>query len=199
LEAIYNVDNKTIIAANARAGSQHLRLISRQLLYKQYFYFDHRFVQRLHTEEYKLVHVVRDPYYRWRSWFYSFTWKNPSLNLNIESWTVDDARNWMKDFDIARHYNTHTGLQQVMFNIYFAEKNFGSHEYIMMNDIDYYCGLTNSTRINYDTHHEKENLIDPEVVNYMKYKIMDLYQSDYNWLKSLQIWNNGVDTLTKRC
>lgn len=198
MEAIYNKDQKIIVAACARCGSQHLRKISRQILFHQYNYFDTKFQKTLTLDEYKLVHVVRDPYYRWRSWFYDFVWQHKNqLDLNLQAWTIDDARAWMKKFDILRHYNTHTGFQQVLFDLHFAESLFGSHEYIMMNDIDKYLNLSPFTRTNYDTHAVKEDLINPDVVSYMKYKIMELYQDDYIWLKNLKIWNNGVDTLTK--
>jgi hypothetical protein len=199
MEAIYNSDKQTIIAACARCGSQHLRRISMNILYKQYHYFDYRFTKSVQPQNYKLVHVVRDPYFRWRSWFYSFVWDLPREDLNIPMWTVDDANEWLKKFEIERHYNTHTGLQKVLFDINFKEKNFKSHEYVMMNDIDYYLGLSDQTRINYDGHYMREDIMDPEVVSLLKYKIVEMYQPDYNWIKSLQIWNNGVDTLTKQC
>lgn len=198
MEAIYNKDQKLIVAACARCGSQHLRRISRQILFYQFNYFDTYLQKTLKLDEYKLVHVVRDPYYRWRSWFYDFVWSNSSnLKLNLMDWTVEDARAWMKKFEILRHYNNHTGYQQVLFDIHFAEHLFKDHQYIMMNDIDKYLGLSIETRTNYDTHAIHEQKMDPEVVNYMKYKIIDLYQDDYTWLKSIEIWNNGVDTLTK--
>lgn len=145
------------------------------------------------------MHVVRDPYYRWRSWFYSFYWDYPDGGPHPRDWTVDDARAWIKKFEIARHYNTHTGSQQILFDISFKEKNFKSHEYIMMNDLDYYLGLSDYTRTNYDGHYIKEDQMHDEVINYLKEEIKRLYQDDYNWLKSLQIWNNGVDTIHKSC
>jgi hypothetical protein len=199
MEAIYNSETKTVIAANARCGSQHLRRISRQLLYKQYHYFDYRFVKSLKTQDYKLIHVVRDPYYRWRSWFYSFVWDLPYDDVKLSTWNLDDARAWIKKFEIARHYNTHTGLQQVLFDLHFKERDFKSHEYIMMNDIDYYLGLSDQTRINYDGHYFKEDQMNPDVVAYLKNEIIRMYQDDYVWLKSLPIWNNGVDTIHKQC
>lgn len=199
MEAIYNSETKLIIAALPRSGSQHLRRIARQLKFKEYYYFNPTFIDRFDCTGYKLVQVVRDPYYRWRSWFYDFVWDQPTLNLKIDKWTVDDARNWMKKFEIVRHYNPHTGLQQVLYDVNFEGKKFDHTEYIMMNDIDYYLNLAPGTRINYDQHIEKESTVDLEVVTYMRYKIIELYQEDYDWLKTLKIWNNGVDTLSTRC
>lgn len=179
VDIICNPVNKTIVCALPRCGTNYLNSFARK---NQDWRANARFGLAFRFEEQTVVKVIRDPFERWRSWFYSFAF-DPNVH---PFWTVDDSDKFIKNFDIMRHYDQHTGYQSILYNM---DTRFNHNNiYVRMENIGVYLGDAGQPHSAGTMHAERERVMNDAVKDYMYSSIRQLYQNDHDWIKSLDLW-----------
>jgi len=86
MDVLVNNEKKMVCCVLPRCGSNHVRSVL-----KTVGWVERRRVTKESFEDYTIIKIVRDPYERWVSWFYSFEWDDIPP---IKNWTVADAKQW---------------------------------------------------------------------------------------------------------
>lgn len=190
METIVNHDKKIIISALPRCGTQYL---AKQAVNKpEWHALNIRQYKLLKNyNEYTVYLPVRDPYKRWRSWFYSFVNDTATDPEWPKQWSVLVAHDWLQTFSLRMHYDTHTGLQSILYNVELPSsvKNI---RYVHMEDIGTLMyGKPRYTPANGLGH--LEDMLPADTSAYFDRTVPLLYQHDYKWIESLTFWNPVVD------
>lgn len=178
MDILVNNQKKMVCCILPRCGSNHIRSVLKT----------DRWVERRRStarsfEDHTIIKIVRDPYERWVSWFYSFEWEELP---HLKSWTVADAEQWLEKFRIRQHYDEHTGLQSMLYNV--NREYLYNNCYVRMEYADMYFGFAEQPHQSYIQHFPRMEETPPEVTEYFKHTIPELYKLDYEWMKNLDIW-----------
>lgn len=128
----------------------------------------------------KLYKTIRDPYTRWRSWFFRFAVNGRTNNL-LPAYVDQDIHKWIEIFADTMHYNDHTQYQSIFYR-YEKEYCRESDVYIWTRDINSFFDYTKERKFN--LFHEGSDLkdyIDKEAQPLIK----ELYAPDYEWHKTI--------------
>lgn len=136
-------------------------------------------------DDFTVIKIIRDPYPRCMSWFYSFEW----IDNVHDRWTVDDAEKWLKDFRVQHHYDEHTGLQSVLYNLNYEYRN--NNVYVRMEDIDAYFGNSDVPYPSGVQHNIRANMLPNDVRVFLKKHICKIYRLDYQWIEKLDLWKKS--------
>lgn len=180
MDVLINYEKKMICCALPRCGSNHVRI-----MLKNRGWVERRRSTLRSFDDYTVIKVIRDPYTRCMSWFYSFEWIDGIHN----HWTVADAEKWLRDFRIQHHYDEHTGLQSVLYNLNQEYRN--NNIYIKMEDIDLYFGNSDVPHLSGVQHDIRSSQLSSDVPVFLKKHICEIYHLDYHWIKNLDIWEKS--------
>ena len=136
-------------------------------------------------QEHTIVKIVRDPFERWRSWFYTFGFDQCDPTL----WGLSDAENFIKDFSIRMHYDIHTGLQNILYNIN-PNLNY-NNVYVTMESVGIFLGDSGIPHVPGEQHNVREEAMNSDVKDYLYSSIRELYKSDTEWIKTLDLWGKS--------
>lgn len=180
MDVLINYEEKKICCALPRCGSNYARI-----MLKSRGWVERRRSTLRSFDDFTVIKIVRDPYARCMSWFYSFEW----LDRVHARWTVDDAEKWLKNFRVQHHYDEHTGLQSVLYNLNHEYRN--NNVYIKMEDIDSYFGNSDIPFPSGVQHSVRANMLSPDVLVFLKKHIYEIYHLDYEWIENLDIWKKS--------
>jgi hypothetical protein len=183
--SIVNDDKKIMIHAVCRNGTNRLDNVACNI--PEWNGISLCDIQQQQYNEFTHVKIIRDPYQRWRSWFYDFEAHDDIAPDWTNKWNLAYARSWVEHFQYRMHYDTHTGLQKMLYEDPYCNNNV---MYLQMEDIDQFLGISNS-RYNSSTRKIHESRLAANVVSYLQHKIPYLYTADYAWIKTLDFWQNN--------
>ncbi len=182
MDVLVNNEKKMVCCVLPRCGSNHVRSVL-----KTVGWVERRRVTKESFEDYTIIKIVRDPYERWVSWFYSFEWDDVPP---IKNWTVADAKQWLENFRVRHHYDEHTALQSMLYN-FNNEYICNNTCYVRMEYVDMYFGFTNQRHPSFVQHFARMDETPLDVLEYFKHAIPKLYKPDYIWMKNLNIWEKS--------
>ena len=135
MQIIYNEEEKIIICAVARCGTNFLIDIAPFINYKE---LAHNSITDY--SEYTIIKVVRDPYNRFVSWWYSFEGNLSKIEDHPRTWSKEKVDQWIKKFKIDMHYDEHTGLQSILYYQY-QDMNQNTM-FVKLEDLNIFLGLS---------------------------------------------------------
>lgn len=135
MQIIYNEDEKIIICAVARCGTNYLRDIAPYINYKE---LSHNSITDY--SDYTVIKIVRDPYNRFVSWWYSFAGNLSKTEDHPRGWSKEQVDRWIEDFKIDMHYDEHTGLQSIL---YYQQKEMNQNNlFVKIEELDIVLGFS---------------------------------------------------------
>ena len=135
MQIIYNEEQKVIICAVARCGTNYLRDIAPYINYKE---LNHSSITDY--SDYTIIKIVREPYNRFVSWWYSFTGNLSKTEDCPRLWSKEKANDWIEKFKIDMHYDEHTGLQSIL---YYQNKELNQNNiFVKIEDLDIVLGFS---------------------------------------------------------
>ena len=187
MQTIKNDKLKIVILAWQRCGTGHLESIARHSLN---WNISHQSLERifLDQKEYKLYGAVRHPYDRFLSFFSGFVLSTQKSNLhyisNPYNWSKQDAELFFNRFANTMHYDPHTAFQQYLFRNLNSPVEFN---YIDHKDIDVICGGESYKHKTNPIWKQFSKSMDKEIIDYITTKSKELYASDIEWYKKLNL------------
>lgn len=182
MDVIYNSTNRIILCALPRCGTNYIRRFASK---SKDWRNGARFAPSFRYHEHTIVKVVRDPFERWRSWFYTFGFDY----CNPIHWTIDDAKKFIDDFSIKMHYDQHTGYQHILYTI---DQNLNyNNKFVTMEKVGIFLGDSGAPHNPGKQHDFREVDMNPSVIEYLYPRIHELYRLDSNWIKSLDLWEEN--------
>ena len=176
MQIIYNEEEKIIICAVARCGTNFLYDIAPYINYK---ILENNSITDY--SEYTIVKVVRDPYNRFVSWWYSFEGNLSKAEDHPRLWSKEKVDEWIERFKIDMHYDEHTGFQSIL---YYQHKELNQNNiFVKMEDLNIILGLSPESR--------PPDLYKEQVINNTMFinKIFQLakmfYKRDIEWYNQL--------------
>lgn len=186
MDVYINQDQKQVLCILPRCGTNRVRdILANHPVWKDYYEKPSFGDLSDKFKDYTTIKIVRDPYKRFLSWFCAFAWDD---NLH-PFWTVKDAKVWLEDFDVQRHYDPHTGLQSVLYNV--DPKFSHNNMFIRMEDIDLFFNQSNVPHVANMEHRVRINELHISVRKYFKHSIDIMYARDFEWLKKIEIWKKS--------
>lgn len=179
MQIIYNEEQKIIICAVARCGTNFLIDIAPYINYKE---LNHNSITDY--SEYTIVKVVRDPYNRFVSWWYSFEGNLSKTDDHPRLWSSEQAHKWIKRFKTAMHYDEHTGLQSIL---YYQHQDMNhKNMFVKMEELDIFLGYSLER---YEPNNYIDNVIENNMIINKIFKFARIfYKRDLDWY-------NRIDTV----
>ena len=176
MNIIYNEEQKIIICAVARCGTNYLDDIAPFINYKV---LQHNSITDY--SEYTIVKVVRDPYNRFVSWWYSFEGNLSKTEDHPRLWSREQAGRWIRTFKTAMHYDEHTGLQSIL---YYQNQDMNHKTmFVKMEELDVFLGFSLER---YQPNTYIENVIDNNMIVNKIFKFARIfYERDIRWYNQL--------------
>jgi|TARA_R110000782_G_scaffold265743_1_gene359702 hypothetical protein len=181
---IINHKEKMMIHAAHRCGSGYVSQVPAKLdNWKNEQYYNITGLE-IDFNEYSHVNIIRDPYQRWRSWFYDF--HRFDEKDDIDKWNLSYTKSWLDEFRYRMHYDMHTCLQKITYEDVVCRTN---AMYLHMEDLDIFLGIDHRQRI-IDDRVSYENIMTPKVIGCLQKNIPLTYTVDYTWIQTLNFWQN---------
>jgi len=179
---IVNTKEQIMLHAAHRNGSSRILRIPN--VNKDWKLIHPAFMHRSNCEKFTHVKVIRDPYLRWRSWFYDF--KAGPTNPNwTNKWSLDYAKLWVDEFKDTMHQDIHTNFQKVEYD---DARILQNEIFLQMEDLDIFLGISQKPHV-IDARTTYEQQMDADVTSYLQIKIPFLYNIDYTWMQNLPLWS----------
>jgi hypothetical protein len=177
MNIIYNEEEKILICALARCGTNFLADIAPHINYK--VLDDYHQIKNF--SEYTIVKIVREPMNRFVSWWYSFKANLSKTEDHPRDWTEEETNNWIEKFKDEMHYDEHTGLQSIL---YFQNPDLNHNNlFIKLEDIDIFLGFSvEKYRLNRYVEDMYNNI---PIMNRLIKTVKRFYKRDLEWYNNL--------------
>jgi hypothetical protein len=177
MQIIYNEEEKIIICAVARCGTNYLNQIALHVNYKE---LDNNYNADYYSD-YTVIKIVRDPFNRFVSWWYSFLGNLSNTEDHPNCWSKKQVDQWIENFKIDMHYDEHTGFQSIL---YYQNNNLNKNTiFVKIEDLDIVLGLSSKQR--YTDSYSKNILENTVFINKLFKSVKKLYDRDINWYNQL--------------
>lgn len=176
MQIIYNEQKKVIVCAVARCGTNYLSQIAPLINYKELSNND-----ITDYSKYTVIKIVRNPFNRFISWWYSFPGNLNKTEDHPKHWTEKQVDQWIENFKINMHYDEHTGFQSMLYYQYNEFSN--NNIFVKIEDLDIVLGLSSKQR--YPDSYSEHILENTVFINNLFKSVRKLYKRDINWYNQL--------------